>query len=70
MPSYATEVRIAAPLHRVWEVTHDVEAWPSWSPTMDEVRLEGPGPVGPGSVATVRQPRLRPARWEVLEAEP
>jgi hypothetical protein len=49
----------------VWDVTRDVESWPSWSPTMDEVTLAAPGPVAPGATARVRQPRLRPATWVV-----
>lgn len=69
MASYETSVDIAAPVATVWEVTRDVEAWPQWSPTMDEVRLEGGGPVRAGSSARVRQPRLRPARWVVDRAD-
>jgi hypothetical protein len=70
MARYQISVDIAAPVAVVWAVTLDVESWPSWSPTMDEVTREGSGPVGPGSTARVRQPRLRPATWVVDRAEP
>lgn len=70
MPSYETAVRIAAPAELVWAVTLDVATWPEWSPTMDEVAPEAPGPVGPGSRVRVRQPRLRPAVWVVDEVVP
>jgi len=73
VPAYETSVDVAAPVATVWDVTRDVESWPSWSPTMDEVTLTGvspggpPGdaPIGPGTEARVRQPRLRPATWVV-----
>jgi len=65
VPSYETSVDVAAPVATVWEVTCDVETWPSWSPTMDEVTRTDAGPIGPGSTARVRQPRLRPATWVV-----
>ena len=44
MARYQTSVDIAAPVAVVWAVTLDVESWPSWSPTMDEVTREGSRP--------------------------
>jgi carbon monoxide dehydrogenase subunit G len=70
MPTYETSVDVAAPVATVWDVTRDVESWPSWSPTMDEVTLTAPGPLAPGVTARVRQPRLRPATWVVDRVEP
>jgi len=70
MPSRQTSVDIAAPLATVWEVTLDVESWPSWSPTMDRVVRKGPGPIRPGAKVRVRQPRLPRATWVVDRVEP
>jgi uncharacterized membrane protein len=67
MPSYETQVDVAAPPGRVWAVTCDVESWPSWSPTMTAVTRQDTGPIQVGSSARVRQPKLRPATWVVTD---
>lgn len=64
------ELVIDAPPDRVWELTTDVAAWPSLTPTMARVELLGEGPLTVGSRARVTQPRLRPATWTVTELEP
>ena len=63
-------IEIAAPASRVWSVMVDVEAMPSWSPSMTSVVLETPGPLTVGSVALVVQPKLSPTRWTVTELVP
>lgn len=65
MPGYQTSVTVHAPVATVWQVTRDVEAWPQWSPTMEDVTVTAGGPVVVGSTARVRQPRLRPTTWVV-----
>ena len=70
MPSHRTTVEIAVPPSLVWDVTCDVESWPTWSPTMDEVRRADAGPIAEGSTALVRQPSLRPATWTVDDVRP
>lgn len=68
MTYYETSVKIAAPVRVVWEVTTDVESWPSWSPTMGDVTLQDPdAAIAVGASAVVRQPKLRPATWVVDE---
>jgi uncharacterized membrane protein len=62
-------VSIDAPPDRVFAVLKDVERWPEWTPTMLSVKRRESGPFMIGSTAEVRQPKLRPAIWQVTEVE-
>jgi uncharacterized protein YndB with AHSA1/START domain len=62
-------VTIDAPPDKVFAVLQDVERWPEWTPTMVCVKRLESGPFTVGSTAEVRQPRLRPAVWQVIEIE-
>lgn len=64
-----TVVEIEAPAPAVWAVIADVERWPQWTPTMNEVRLRNADTLGPDAVADIRQPRLPKAVWTVTEFE-
>ena len=62
-------VAIDAPPEKVFAVLCDVERWPEWTSTMTRVERLESGPFALGSSARVRQPRLRPAVWQVTEFE-
>jgi carbon monoxide dehydrogenase subunit G len=62
---YRTTVDVAAPAERVWSLVEDVEAWPTWTPTMTSVELQGPR-LEPGVPVKVQQPGHRPDVYTVL----
>jgi carbon monoxide dehydrogenase subunit G len=64
---FETTRHIDAPTQPVWEVLFDVARWAEWTPTIDSVERLDDGPFQVGSRATVRQPKLPRASWEVSE---
>lgn len=63
------ELTIPAPIDEVWEMTIDVESWPTMTPTMTSVRRLDDGPFGVGSQARIEQPKQRPRIWTVTRFE-
>ena len=61
---------VAAPPDRVWAVMSDIERWPQWTPSVTSIRPLSKGPLGLGSRALIRQPKLPPAVWKVVAHEP
>jgi hypothetical protein len=58
-------VEIDASRDAVWGVVVDVERWPEWTPTMEQVRRLDGGPFQLGSSAAIKQPQLPEAVWVV-----
>jgi uncharacterized membrane protein len=65
----SVSVTIDAPPEKVFAVLCDVERWPEWTSTMTRIRRLESGAFALGSSAHVRQPRLRPAVWQVTDFE-
>jgi hypothetical protein len=65
---YHTAVEVAAPADDVWSLVRDVEAWPTWTPTMATVELQGPE-LEPGVPVRVIQPGRRPDLYTVLAVD-
>jgi len=59
---------VHAPAERVWPILADVERWPTWTASVQQVELDGPLAVG--AVARIRQPKLPPTAWTVTEVVP
>lgn len=68
--TFSTHITIAAPPAQVWQVLADVERWPEWTPSIQEVERLDQKPFGLGSSVRIEQPRLRPAIWTVTEYKP
>jgi uncharacterized membrane protein len=66
---WETSIEIDAPASRVWGLTVDVAAWPTFTPTMRRVERLDDGPFGPGSSARIKQPGQAPAVWTVMRFE-
>jgi len=69
MTRFRTTIDIQARPERVWAVLRDIEHWSEWTPTVISVRPLDPGPIGVGTRAIVRQPKLFSARWQITELE-
>lgn len=59
----------AAP-SEVWAKTIDVERWPDFIESHQEIRRLDQGPIQVGSEASVKQPGLPRAKWRVTVCEP
>ena len=67
MLDFSIHIEIKAPAERLWAVMRDIERWPEWTPTVTKIQRIGDGALAVGSRAMIWQPKLPPARWEVIE---
>jgi uncharacterized membrane protein len=65
----ADTITIDAPVERVWELTLDVEALPSITPTVTSVERLDDGPVQIGSRTRLAQPGLPRRVWTIEELD-
>jgi Polyketide cyclase / dehydrase and lipid transport len=63
-------VRIDAQAQRVWDLTIDVTAWPSFTPTVTKLDRLDDGPMRVGSSARIKQPGQTAAVWTVTSLVP
>lgn len=67
--AFSVAINIDASPDKVFAVLCDVERWPEWTPTMTSVQRLDQGPFAVGSMAQIRQPKLRATVWKVTELE-
>ena len=65
MAEYAASTRIDASPDVVWSVLSEVEAMPTWTPTMSTVEVLSPGALDVGSRVQIDQPKMPRAVWEI-----
>ena len=68
--TYETTIEINATASQVWEILSNVEAWPSWTPTMTSVKGVDGSALEWGAKFEVRQPGLMKATYVVTELKP
>jgi uncharacterized membrane protein len=69
MTFFQIETEINASAALVWATVRDIERWPDWTPTVTSVRLRTPPPIAVGSRVVIRQPKLPPALWRMVELD-
>jgi uncharacterized protein YndB with AHSA1/START domain len=69
MQHFETTVEIDAEPRDVWAALIDVERWPQWTDSMEEVRWVDGATPAVGSRARVKQPGMPALTWAVTEIE-
>jgi uncharacterized protein YndB with AHSA1/START domain len=66
---YETSTTSSADPARLWAVVSDVEKWPEWIETYEELRRTGSGDLKVGDRAHIKQKGLAAGDWTVTEVE-
>lgn len=66
---YEKTGQVSVAPERLWTVLSDVERWPQWIGTYQDVRLQQSGPLREGVTAYVKQRGLAGGTWTVTEWE-
>lgn len=67
---FETTVEIDAPAEAVWAALVDVERWPEWTESMQEVRWLDRDGVRVGARARIKQPGYPALTWTVTDLDP
>jgi carbon monoxide dehydrogenase subunit G len=70
MRKFSTAIDISATPAEVWAVMCDIERWPEWTASVTSVARTSDGPLGVGSTARVKQPKLAPANFVITTWQP
>jgi carbon monoxide dehydrogenase subunit G len=65
---YERTIEVPASAEDTWKVLEDVAGWPSWTPTVQKVDVEGP--LQKGTKVRVKQPGRAAVTYEVQVLEP
>jgi uncharacterized membrane protein len=63
-------IEINAPAEIVWRIYRDVERWPEWTASMDEITFVRGDALEDGAAVRIKQPRLPRVTWRVTELTP
>lgn len=67
---YEHTLLIEAPIDRLWHLTTDITAWPTFMPTIQRLTRLDDGPLRVGSTARIKQPAQPAAVWTVTQLAP
>ena len=70
MRLFSTTIDINASPARVWAVMSDIERWHEWTATITSIERRDREPLGVGSKARVKQPKLAPANFVITSWHP
>lgn len=67
--SFEHETEVAASAQVVWSILAELRSWPSWTPTVLEVRPEGRDALELGNRFVLVQPKMPKLSWQVTQLE-
>jgi uncharacterized protein YndB with AHSA1/START domain len=65
---YERTIEVPASAASTWQVLQDVESWPTWTPTFQQVDLEGP--LAEGTKVRIEQPGRKAMTYVIQALEP